>query len=478
MGVVYRARYVGNDRIVAVKLLPSESDANATTIARFEREMEVLKQLEHPNIVHCFGGTCEGAQRFYAMELIEGGTLAQLLRKRGRLNWYVAVDYAIQMCEALQYAHDRGVIHRDLKPGNFLLTKQGQIKLSDFGLVTVAAGRRLTATGRTIGTVEYMSPEQIRGKPPATNRSDLYSLGCVIYEMLTGNPPYVGESHIEVMQKHLREPIPHVVRADSEIPLELDELLYELLSKTVEGRPESARIVGQRLSAILQPGRRMHKYETKLIPVPKTAQSKLPQVEGIQNSESDSELDVQDVPVRSRWDWVVLACLLIVCFFSVKGWIQSSFRAAQYQRALFAQIDSSDSHSQVGAVRTLSMIKRLGPKAVNKLNQVTKSGSDELRMAALNALSTHADECGHLQWEIYKLQQTESVSPTVRYMAQQTVDAIIQARSRSTFWSISSVLSFLAFVSAIGIAGAWIWRQFFVAEKLPTPSFKTSSTSV
>ena len=222
--------------------------------------MDVLKQLDHPNIVHCFGGTTEGEQHFYAMELIEGGTLADLIKLKGKLSLDTVLDYAIQMADALQYAHDRGVIHRDIKPSNFLLTKQGQLKLSDFGLVTVIAGRRLTASGRTMGTVEYMSPEQIRGKPALTQRSDLYALGCVIYEMLAGHPPYAGENTIEIMHKHLKEPIPHIVRVMPDCPLDLDQLICELLAKTPELRPDSAGVVSQRLQDILQPSRRFKPF--------------------------------------------------------------------------------------------------------------------------------------------------------------------------------------------------------------------------
>ena len=199
MGVVYRARYVGNNRQVAVKLIPNDITANSTTLARFERELEVLKQLSHPNIVHCFGGRCESKQRYYAMEYIPGGTLADLLAEKGPLPWETVVDFGIQMCDALQYAHERGVTHRDVKPGNFLLTKSGQLKLSDFGLASIVSQNRLTASDRTVGTILYMSPEQIRGEL-VTNRVDLYGLGCVLFEMMAGFTPFVGSTAGEVLQ--------------------------------------------------------------------------------------------------------------------------------------------------------------------------------------------------------------------------------------------------------------------------------------
>ena len=131
MGVVYRARFVKNDRRVALKLLPKEVAANATLAARFQREMEILKDLRHPHIVHCFGGTCEGDQWFYAMELIDGGSLQGLLAEQGKLPWRQVVDIAEQVCAALDHAHAQGVIHRDIKPGNLLLTRSGKIKLAE-----------------------------------------------------------------------------------------------------------------------------------------------------------------------------------------------------------------------------------------------------------------------------------------------------------------------------------------------------------
>src|SRR6185295_6023676 len=205
MGVVYRARFVKNDRRVALKLLPADVAANPTLAARFQREMELLKDLRHPHIVHCFGGTCEGDQWFYAMELIEGGTLASLIEEQGRIPWLKAIDFGLQVGAALAYAHDRNIIHRDLKPGNLLITKAGKLKLSDFGLAQVAAETKLTAAGKTVGSLHYMAPEQIQGKPPISNRSDLYAMGCVLYEMLTGRPPFTGGTVAEILQRHVRD---------------------------------------------------------------------------------------------------------------------------------------------------------------------------------------------------------------------------------------------------------------------------------
>ncbi len=184
MGVVYRARYVKNDREVAVKLLSPEI-TDATLLARFEHEMKILKSFRHPNIVYCFGGKCEGDQRFYAMELVEGGSLSTLLEERGQLSGDQTIEFALQICAALSYAHDRGVIHRDIKSGNLLLTPAGRIKLSDFGLATIIAGHKLTAVGRTVGTFHYMWPRnkfatsRIRHPGPTCTHWDACCSSCL-----------------------------------------------------------------------------------------------------------------------------------------------------------------------------------------------------------------------------------------------------------------------------------------------------------
>ena len=461
MGVVYRARYVRNDRQVAVKLLPPDAAANKTLLARFEREMEVLKRLDHPNIVHCFGGTCEGEQRFYAMELIDCGTLAELLREKHRLSWEVVVDYAIQMCDALQYAHERGVIHRDIKPSNILMTKQGQLKLSDFGLVTVVTGRRLTASGRTLGTVEYMSPEQIRGKPPLNNRSDLYALGCVIHEMLIGQPPYSGENTVEIMHRHLKDPVPHIIRTVPDVPLELDELVCELLAKTPELRPDSAEAVKRRLEDILQPGRRFRPVESRLLPPRTEATNVGSTFEEISTSESFSEVTLTPFDRYAPWGWLVATCLAVFCLIGWVGWSTSSNQLRKAEGVLVDQLDSSDLQAQQVAVQSLSKFGKLHATTISKLNTATKSGSDAVMLAALTVLTHHADECRAIQWEIYKLQQNTEVSSDVRIQAGITVEEIKKSRGASNIGTIAYGSLFFAFMLAVTLGGWWVRCRFF-----------------
>ncbi|MEX0718634.1 MAG: protein kinase [Planctomycetaceae bacterium] len=240
MGVVYRARYVKDGRLVAVKLLPDDVTTNPTIAARFRREMELLKALKHPHIVQCFGGVSDEKQAFYAMELVEGGTLAELLHKKGRFSPDETIRYGLQMCGALAHAHAAGVIHRDVKPGNFLRTDDGNLKLSDFGIAFVAGESRLTSDGKTVGSFPYMAPEQIRGKPPLSYQTDLYALGCVLFEMLTGKPPFLSDLPADLMRMHLEETPPPVSDLVPDCPILLENAILRLLEKDPEKRPSGA----------------------------------------------------------------------------------------------------------------------------------------------------------------------------------------------------------------------------------------------
>jgi serine/threonine protein kinase len=250
MGVVYLARHAQSTHHVAVKILPASDSQNEKAVARFERELKILTQLTHPHIVRCYGGGRVGSQRFIAMELVSGGTLANVIYRRGHLGWEETIDYGLQICSALEHAHSHGIIHRDLKPSNLLLTEQSQIKLGDFGLARDVDASALTATGRTMGTYGYMAPEQIRGHPPTSQKTDLYSLGCVFFEMLTGRRPFEAENPAEVLFQHVSGTPPRVATLALDCPVWLDSLIEQLLQKDPAHRPMDAIAVAQALTEI------------------------------------------------------------------------------------------------------------------------------------------------------------------------------------------------------------------------------------
>jgi len=250
MGVVYRATYTKTGQVVALKLLAAEMSTKPRLVARFERELTILKKLKHPNIVPCYGGGKIGEQQFLAMELVEGGSLAGLLKKRGKLPWEEVISFGLQICSALEHAHEHGIIHRDLKPPNLLLTKDGKVKLADFGIARDSDATALTAAGRTVGTFAYMAPEQIKGTPEVSQKTDLYALGCVLYELLTGAPPFTSETAGELLFQHMEKKPVRVSTLVLDCPIWLDILLGQLLEKDPEKRPRDAITVSQALAEV------------------------------------------------------------------------------------------------------------------------------------------------------------------------------------------------------------------------------------
>ena len=252
MGLVYEAVYKKNKRRVALKLLAPDLEAEPQLIARFEREMDILKKLKHPNVIRYFGGGAIGPQRFYAMELLAGGSLDDKLKERGSLSWEQTIEYSRQVAKALEHAHAAGVIHRDLKPANLLLTDRGSLKLSDFGIARDTQRTQLTAAGKTVGTMAYMAPEQIHGKDPIGRRTDLYALGCVMFQMLTGRTPFESETQPQMLFKHVND-LPESVReVTPDCPRGLDELIQELLEKEPADRPFDALAVQVKLDEVLK----------------------------------------------------------------------------------------------------------------------------------------------------------------------------------------------------------------------------------
>ncbi|HEX5269727.1 MAG TPA: serine/threonine-protein kinase [Gemmataceae bacterium] len=252
MGCVYLAHDADDpDRLAAVKVLAAELTCHAGAVYRFQREIEVLGTLDHPNVVHFLeSGTHEG-QFYYVMEYVEGRDYAELLEESGRLPWPEVLDLAVQVCAALRHAHDHGVIHRDVKPSNLMRGADGRVRLTDFGIAHAFAAPHLTRPGSVVGTAEYVSPEQAEGKP-ATRRSDLYSLGCVLYTLLCGRNPFRGENVLDLLHKHrygLFDP-PRAVVPD--LPPEIDDVVCQLMEKDPEKRPPDAGVLQRRLLILKQ----------------------------------------------------------------------------------------------------------------------------------------------------------------------------------------------------------------------------------
>jgi serine/threonine-protein kinase len=253
MGTVYLGRERDTGQIAAVKVLSASLAREPEIIERFSREIEAMRKLSGPHIVSLFGsGTDpETEQMYFSMEYVEGVTLGQLLRERKRLSWDQVVDISLQICSALKAAHAAGIVHRDLKPSNLLIGSDGVVQLTDFGVAQIFATQRLTVTGGIIGTAEYMSPEQAEGRR-CTRKSDLYSFGAVMYVMLTGRPPFTGQTSLDILRKHLTAGFDRPSRYAPDTPRLLEDLVCKLLEKNPDDRHPDAHIVSLRLREVVR----------------------------------------------------------------------------------------------------------------------------------------------------------------------------------------------------------------------------------
>lgn len=248
MGTVYRARHEETDEIVAIKALSATYSEDDHFRTRFESEIKALLQLDHPNIVRLISYGQEDGNLYFAMELVEGKSLFHLQKKHGNSHWQEVLDLARDVASGLRHAHDRGIIHRDLKPGNLLKSQTGEYKITDFGIAK-RFGNNQNTEGNVIGTLAFMSPEQAKGEP-VTVRSDLFSLGACLHTMLTGRPPFSGNSMEESLRNLTNVPAPSLTIAVPDLPVEIDELVSNLIKKKPEERIATAQVLLHRISKI------------------------------------------------------------------------------------------------------------------------------------------------------------------------------------------------------------------------------------
>ncbi len=250
MGAVYLARYTKTGQRVAIKIIAPGLGSNERAHARFEREAEILKQLKHPHIVRLLATGRFQRSPFYAMEYVDGEPLDELLLRRGQFGWEEVVEIGKQVCAALQHAHAAGIVHRDLKPSNLMVTRDRVVKLTDFGIAKDLDVTQLTTANCTVGTAAYMSPEQCKGDRNLTGKSDLYSLGVVLYELLTGRKPFRAENAMDMFVAHTTDKFERPSRIVLDIPVWLDTLVCQLMEKKPEHRPLDAKMVAEVLNEV------------------------------------------------------------------------------------------------------------------------------------------------------------------------------------------------------------------------------------
>ena len=242
MADVYRAHDTYLDRYVAIKILHAQFANDVEFIEKFHREAQGAARLSHPNIVNIYDVGEEADKHFIVMEYVAGNTLKNKIQEKGHLSVEESLHVAKEIASALEHAHSNGLVHCDIKPHNILLTADGRVKVADFGIARAVTASTMTYSGNVVGSVHYFSPEQAKGSA-ITPKSDIYSLGVVLYEMLTGQLPFTGETTISIAIKHLQEEPPTVRQLDPEIPAVVESIVSKAMAKDPNERPDSTELI-------------------------------------------------------------------------------------------------------------------------------------------------------------------------------------------------------------------------------------------
>ena len=251
MANVYLAHDTILDRKVAIKVLRGDLSNDEKFIRRFKREALSVSNLSHPNIVEVYDVGEEDGNYYIVMEYIEGKTLKQLLQKRGALTLTEVIDIMSQLTDGLAHAHEAYIIHRDIKPQNIMIEDNGRIKITDFGIAMALNSTQLTQTNSVMGSVHYLPPEQANGKG-ATVKSDIYSLGILMYELLTGSVPFKGDTAVEIALKHMKEKVPSVRKQNPTIPQSVENIILKATAKNPKNRYDSVREMHADLETALE----------------------------------------------------------------------------------------------------------------------------------------------------------------------------------------------------------------------------------
>ncbi len=239
MATVFTARRLPDGQTVALKILREQYATDVEFVERFQREAKAVSELEHPHMVRVYDSGIDGDVHYIAMEYVQGENLKELLRARGRLEPEEAIGIVAQVCEALEFAHGHGIVHRDIKPQNIMLTREGQVKVTDFGIARAASAATITQTGTVLGSVQYLSPEQARGAIVG-RAADIYALGVVLYEMVTGRLPFDGDTPVAIAIKHIHQMPPRPRALVPILPARLEGIILHAIAKSPYERYRSA----------------------------------------------------------------------------------------------------------------------------------------------------------------------------------------------------------------------------------------------
>lgn len=305
MALVYRARDIYLNRIVAIKILREQLTSDEEFVSRFRREAQAVASLSHTNIVSIYDVGHSGQTYYLVMEMVEGRNLKELIKENGPFPIDKAIAIAKQICDALEHAHEHQIIHRDIKPHNIIITKDGVVKVTDFGIARAVSTATVTHSGNIMGSVHYFSPEQARGEI-ADERSDIYSLGVVIYEMLTGELPFVGESPISVALKKIQNDPLSPRKINSQIGEALEKVILIAMDKDPKKRFKSADDLRANLLSA-----HVHNRLDKNVPEKVSEDTViLPRLAKNITEKSGEKAPKANAPFKV-WVWIILALMVI-----------------------------------------------------------------------------------------------------------------------------------------------------------------------
>ena len=324
MANVYLAVDLILNRKVAIKILRGDLANDEKFIRRFQREALAASSLSHPNIVEMYDVGEDNGNYYIVMEYIEGKTLKQLLKKRGHLTVGEAVDIMLQIIDGMVHAHDSYIIHRDLKPQNIMIQEDGQIKITDFGIAMALNSTQLTQTNSVMGSVHYLPPEQASGKG-STIKSDIYSMGILFYELLTGVLPFKGDNAVEIALKQMKEAIPSVRKLNPNIPQSVENIIIRATAKNPKNRYNDTREMYNDLKTCLDKDRQnvdriVFKYpeheneDTKKIPVIKKDEPKKEEKVDIEKTGDIAKEVPKDEGKTAKRIILILICVLVSVF--------------------------------------------------------------------------------------------------------------------------------------------------------------------
>jgi serine/threonine-protein kinase len=415
MAIVYKARDNFLNRLVTIKILRAEYVSDSDFVRRFRREAQAVARLSHPNIVNIHDVGQENETQYLVMEYVEGDNLKNFIKNNPNLGQAAIIDIVKQICDALQHAHENGIVHRDVKPQNILIDPNQRVKLTDFGIAFEAATGTISNSDTVLGSVHYISPEQAKGETPGA-QSDIYSLGVVLYEMLTGQLPFTGDSAVAVALKHIQEqaPVPSEVKPD--IPKYLERVVIKAMEKDPEARYQTAKQFKLDLQQIEISSDYGDEFATRVLPSSAINKAKLPL-----KKEADRAQPEKPAPgVRKKPDTkrvVLIASLVILSLLagvlfafykyitvpeitvpSVVGYTEQEARDTLTEVGFVVDVKEVNDEEEAGTVisqnpqgdakakrgRTVTITISKGPQLA-KLPDVMGSPISEARLALQNA---------------------------------------------------------------------------------------------